>query len=160
MRAIYAQTHRFGRLGLDPSPTSVKSTYLNRPRPAITNFHWSSQRFCPPPTDADAILINIIIWHEKRWRRRVRERSVEGVLKRERFVAVDVNGNKSLTLTANSRFLLKLTCFYFYFCNCCPDSSNCRRKSRHSMHMILFIMSKLQKTWWKGFWGSGVLRQE
>ena len=47
-------------LGLD-----LKSTFLNRPlrspRPATTNFHWSSQRFCPPPTDSDAIPFDIII---------------------------------------------------------------------------------------------------
>ena len=117
----------------------LKSKFLNgplrSPRPATTNFHWSSQRFCPPPTDADVIPINI--WLEflrKTKEEDKRERSAEGVLKRERerFVAAQVR-EKSLTLTVNSRFLLKLTCFFFFFyflnfflLNCCPDSSNCR----------------------------------
>ena len=59
---LFMPKHRGLGLGLDPY---LKSTFLNRPlrspRPATTNFHWSSQRLCPPPTDSDAIPINIII---------------------------------------------------------------------------------------------------
>ena len=43
----------------------------------------------------------------------MRERSVEGVFKRERFVAVQ--REKSLTLTVNHRLLLKLTRVFFFF---------------------------------------------
>ena len=76
----------------------LKSRFLDRPlrqpRPATKNFHWSSQRFCPPTTDADAIPINIIIWlvygmeFLRKTKEDERERGVEGVLRREIFVAV------------------------------------------------------------------------
>ena len=121
MRAIYAQNTKVWFWVWIQVEPDLKSKFLNgplrSPRPATTNFHWSSQCFCPPPTDADVIPINI--WLEflrKTKEEDKRERSAEGVLKRERerFVAVQVR-EKSLTLTVNRRFLLKLTCFFFFF---------------------------------------------
>ena len=133
MRAIYAQTQRFG-FGFGsksnqiwyPSFLTAHYEALDLQRQTSIEAHNASVRRRPMRMSYPSIF-GWSFWEKRR--RRIREReALKGFWRereRERFVAVQVR-EKSLTLTVNSRFLLKLTCVFFFFLNCCPDSSNCR----------------------------------